>query len=85
MQERRYTMYNITKQMYCVLQTPLSSRAETMRACALKVSKTERWKTTTHAVESLIEEKILNVFDSKMLILQQFMHGNYRQYGSHPV
>ena len=27
-----------------------------MRACALKVSKIERWKTTNHAVESLIEE-----------------------------
>ena len=34
-------------------------RAETMRACALKVSRIERWKTATHAVESLIEQNRL--------------------------
>ena len=49
----------------------LQDRAETMRACALKVSKIERWKTTTHVVESLIEEKRLDVFDLKM-----FTYGN---------
>ena len=37
-----------------------------MRACALKASKIERWKTTTHAVESLIEEKGLDLFDLEM-------------------
>ena len=44
-----------------------SDRAETMRAYALKVSRIERWKTTTHAVESLIEENRLNAFDREML------------------
>ena len=42
-----------------------------MRACALKVSKIERWKTTTHVVKCLIEEIRLDVFDLKM-----FTYGN---------
>ena len=48
------------------LNLVLRDRAETMRACALEVSKIERWKTTTHAVESLIEGKRLDGFDHKM-------------------
>ena len=40
----------------------MCDRAETMRACALKVSKFEIWKTTTYAVKSLIEKNRLNVF-----------------------
>ena len=46
-------------------------RAEMMHACALEVSKIERRKTTTHAVESLIKEKRLVFFDLKM-----FTYGN---------
>ena len=42
-----------------------------MRACALKVSKIERWKTTTHVVKCLIEEIRLDFFDLKM-----FTYGN---------
>ena len=47
----------------------LQNRAERMRACALKVFKIKRWKTTTHAVESLIEDNRLKLLDCKMLTI----------------
>ena len=55
--------------MFCSADISRNDRAETMRACALKVFKIERWKTTTHAVESLIEESRLKVLDCKMLTI----------------
>ena len=52
----------LSKKLYLPGQSGNDERLRT------RFSKVEGSKTTTHAVESLIEEKLLNVFDRKMLL-----------------